>query len=73
MARRFLIVAGKVGPAFDSAEERARARYLRERLIGGSNLAVTDWFLYPPIGGSAELRAKADAALVVELEGSVKC
>jgi hypothetical protein len=51
-------------------EEKARARYLLERRIPGTNLLVTDAGRWPP-RTSAELRAASDRALEVELEASV--
>lgn len=77
MPRRFLIASGKVGPLFDEPEERARARYLKQRLVRGTEkgrtaLVVSDFGLYGGAKGSAGLRAAADAALAVEIEGSIE-
>ena len=48
MARRFMIAKGKTGPAFDTLEERARARYLDIRAIKGSEYVVPDHVFYGP-------------------------
>ena len=71
MGRKFLIVAGRVGPAFESHEERAEARHERERRIPGTTYIVTDAGRWPT-HGSAGLRKCADDALVAELEASLK-
>lgn len=79
MGRKFLIAKGRVGPAWDTVEERARARYLDIRAIKGSDYVVPDHVFYGPRRGaavppltSAELRAAADAALESELEASIE-
>lgn len=73
MGRRYFIASGKVGPAFDTLEERARAKYLLARRIGDSDYLVTDAIYWAPFAqGSAGLRAAADRALEVELEASTK-
>jgi hypothetical protein len=73
MSRRFLIAKGRVGPAWDTVEERARARYLLARQLPGTHWVLTDAALYRRLPhGSAELRAAADAALEAELEASIK-
>lgn len=71
MTRRFLIAKGVVGPAFESHEERAHARYLRERRIPHTEFVLTDFGRYPT-KGSDGMRAAADAALLVELEASLE-
>ena len=70
MGRKFRI-QGKRVELTDRYEETARAKYLRGRAIGGSDYVVTDFGLYRA-KDSATLRAEADAALLVELEASLK-
>ena len=80
MGRKFMIAKGRVGPAWDTVEEQARARYLDIRAIKGSDgYVVPDDVFYGPRRGdvvppltSAELRAAADAALESELEASLE-
>ena len=65
---------GKVGPAWDSIETKAHARYLLERRIPGTDLVLTDYAMCvrcrAPMS-SDQLRAAADAALLAELEASI--
>lgn len=81
MPRRFHINGRRV-VAIDplsAYEERARARYLDVRAIKDSDYAVPDHVFYGPRRGavvppltSAELRAAADEALVLEIEASIE-
>ncbi len=69
MTRR-IVASGVCGPAWDTIEEKAHARYLLERRIPGTDFVLTDAGKYPT-RDSAGLRAAADAALIAELEASV--
>lgn len=74
MSRRFQVKGSRVV----NLDELARAKYLDAKRIGGSRWVVTDEIISAPFPrGSAELRAAADAALVVEMQASlgaaVKC
>jgi len=80
MSRRFHI-SGRRVVAIDPLtkyEERARAKYLDVRAIKGSDgYLVPDHVFYgakrvPPKLSSAELRRAADAALLAEMEASLK-
>lgn len=65
------VASGKTGPAWDDHEQKAERRYLFERRIPGTEYVLTDAGKYPT-RGSAGLRADADAALIAELEGSLR-
>jgi hypothetical protein len=76
MGRKFLIAKGRVGPAFDTVEERARARYLRVRQLPGSDWVITDAGLYTrrTTGGRAlEVELQAAVDLAEMLKGEKKC
>lgn len=71
MSRRFSIVDGKLGPAFDDPDTILELRRDRERRLPHTDLVITDFGLYPT-RGSDGMREAADAALLIELEASLE-
>lgn len=68
MGRKFQVSGSRVV----NLDELARAKYLDAKRIGESRWVVTDEMISAPFPrGSADLRAAADRALVVEMEASL--